>query len=213
LSLPFLKNRGKMVHEKILFRDRYRKHKKAFRIFLVLFLILAVIAIIFIAGFMSKNSKNEIILENPLKNIVFANTNVNGEVDYNAVINQGVLEFNQDYILYLLAALGIQNLHKSYIGYGNPLIELQIDTEIWNAEVTNNGISIQNQPANEEDLIISISKQEAVKAILSSNINEFMKESVYNGGTRLEKVAGNIELGSKGYLEMYTQITGEVIAE
>jgi len=202
-----------MVRERILFRDKYRMHKKVFRIFLILFLVIGIIGIIFVAGFTSRNSKNEFILENPLKNIVFVNTNALGEVDYDAVISQGVLEFNEDYILYLLVALGIQNLHKSYLGYGNPLLELHIDDEGWNVEITNKGVSIQKAFIDDEDLIIFISKQEAVKALLSSDINEFMKESVYNGNTRLEKVAGNIELGSKGYLDMYTQVTGEVIVE
>jgi len=196
-----------MVREKVLIRDKYRKHKKGLRIFLVLFLIVAVIGIIFIAGFLMRKPLNEFILENPLKDIIFANTNAVGEVNRNAVISQGVLEFNEDYILYLIVALGVQNLHKSYIGYGNPILELQIDDEIWSAEVGKNGINIQNAPIDEEDLIISISKEESVKAILSSNINEFMSESVYNGETRLEKVAGNVELGSKGYLEMYEEFS------
>ena len=53
-----------------------------------------------------------------------------------------------------------------------------------------------------------MSKEEAVKALLSSNIQEYLKDSVNNGNTQLEQISHKIELASKGYLKMYDTLTG-----
>jgi len=60
-----------------------------------------------------------------------------------------------------------------------------------------------------KDLIIILSKEEAVRALLSQDIKQFLKDSVNNGDTKLEIVAGKVELASKGYLAMYKEITGK----
>jgi hypothetical protein len=56
-----------------------------------------------------------------------------------------------------------------------------------------------------------MSKQEAIMILISPNIKEYLKDSVNNGNTQLEQVSNKIELASKGYLKMYTALTGEVI--
>jgi len=86
----------------------------------------------------------------------------------------------------------------------------KIDQETWSA-IVSNGLSVSKQPSPDPDLKIRMSKQEAVKALLSSNIQEYLKDSVNNGNTQLEQVSNKIELASKGYLKMYTALTGEVI--
>ncbi len=200
-----------MVSQKVLIRDRRKWLKKILKVFGVLAVIGLILGVVFFSGFFIKKPGKRIVLENPLKNIVFANTNEQGEVDYNAVVEQGILEFNVDYINYLLVALGVNNLHKSLIGYGNPKVELVLDDEVWSSEVVRGGLNTKKSEIDDEDLKIVLSKKEAVEALLVNNVQEFMINSVYEGGTRIEMIAGKIELGSKGYLGMYKDLTGEEI--
>jgi len=196
-----------MVDKKISVRG---KDRNIFRIFIALIIILSIIivlALLFYLGFSSKNPKNQITLEHPMKGIIFANTNEAGQVNKQAVIQQGISEFNEQYIIYLLVALGVNNLHKSYVGYGNAEIDLIIDQEIWSA-ILSSGLSVSKKQSDNPDLKIKMSKEEAVKALLSSNIQEYLKDSVNNGNTQLEQISNKIELASKGYLKMYDTLTG-----
>ena len=145
------------------------------------------------------------------RNIVFANINSEGRLNEAAVIEQGVLEFNEDYINYILVGLGTGYLHKSPL-FENPLIELDVGDEIWGSEIVNGMPKTQKGSVENKDLNIIIPKEEAVKALLSPDIVEFMKESVNNGNTQIEMVAGKTELFTKGYLDMYQALTGEEIS-
>jgi len=198
-----------MVNVRIRIRDKWANTKKVFVIVGIVVLILVILVGMFMFGFFS-GGKTEIILTNPLENIVVANTNEVGEVDVAAVLAQGILEFDENYINYILAALGVGNLHKSLL-YGNPLIEFNLDEEAWSSELVKGALNTKKQIIDNEDLRITILKEEAVRALLSQNIEQFMKDSVANGGTQIEMIAGKTELFSKGYLKMYKELTGENI--
>ena len=200
-----------MVNQRINIRDKHRITKKIIKILLIIFVILLILVIAFAAGYLLKKPiQVEIILENPLQNIVFANTNEVGEVNYNAVVEQAVIEFDSDYINYLLVALGTGYLHKSPL-FENPLIEFVLGNEVWNSEVNKGLPDSKKGSINNEDLRITISNDEAVKALLSSDIEQFMKDSVKSGNTEIEMIANKAELFSKGYLDMYKALTGEDI--
>ena len=199
-----------MVNEKVKVMDKHRLLKKVFKILIITIIIGIILAIAFFSGFLTKKSGNEIVLENPLKNIVFENTNELGEVNYDKVVEQGILEFDENYVNFILASLGVGKLHKSLIGFGNPLIEIVLDEDTWSSEI-NNGLITRKGSLEKEDLRISLSKQEAVKALLSPNIQEFMKNSVRSGNTQIELIANKVELSSKGYISMYQDLTGEEI--
>lgn len=178
-------------------------------IFLLILIIIG-LAVYFI--FFKSDDKSRFpgaVIENPMKNIVLNNTDSSGRVNIENVIEQGVISFNVDYINYLLLALGVNGLHKSYVGYGNPIVEMDIENEVWNSEVLDGMLKTNKASIDNEDLKISLSKEEAVKALLSNNIRDYMKNSVVNGNTRIEMVAGKVELASKGYLDMYKQLTGK----
>ncbi len=200
-----------MVNERVNIRDKYRVTKKIIKVFLIVFVVLLILLIVFAAGFLIKKPKIEIILENPIAGIVLKYTNEAGYVDKQAVIQEGVIEFDDEYINYILVALGVGYLHKSPI-FGNPLIEFNLGGEIWNSEIKGGMPNSNKEAIEDEDLIVSISKEEAVEALLSKNIEEFMKESVKNRNTKIEMVAGKTELFTKGYLEMYKQLTGEEVS-
>lgn len=197
-----------MVSQKVLVRDKWRNAKKIGLVFGVVIGVLAVLGAMFMFGFFS-GEKTEIILENPLKNIILANTNELGQINEQAVVEQGVMEFNEDYINYILVALGVSHLYKSMINFENPLIEFVLGDEVWSSEIIGGVPNSKKESIDNEDMKISISKEEVVEALLASNIEEFMKESVKNRNTEIELVAGKAELFSKGYLEMYRELTGD----
>jgi hypothetical protein len=204
-----------MVNELVNVRDKHRGLKKTLKIFLIVFVVLFLLIIVFAAGYLLKKPTYvEVFIENPLINIVEANTNIEGEVDVPAVIEQAVIEFDEDYINYLLAALGTGYLHKSLVG-GDPFLELVMndgsENEIWHAEVIEGMPNSALGEIDNEDLRITISKEEAVKAILSEDIGQFMKDSYSQGNLGIEMVANKAELFAKGYLEMYKMLTGEEV--
>ncbi len=175
--------------------------------FIKITLVILIILLVILVGYFifnktdnNGNPENTIVLQNPLVGIVVANT-VNGNVNQEAVIREGVLKFNETYIVYLLVAMEISDLHKSNIGYGNPKIEIILDEEDWNCELGSNFLTKKGK-SDDPDIRILMSKENAVKALMSSDIKQFMKNLVSNGKVQIEMVAGKVELLSKGYLEM-----------
>ncbi len=187
------------------------KKKKSSKFLWIIIAIVAILAAAYFLGFFSKEPVNQITIEHPLKDIIFANTNEAGEIDGQAVIQQGIENFNEDYIIYLLVSLGTNHLHKSYTGHGTAKLELVIDQEIWAAEI-DNGLGVALGQINDPDLRITMSRQTAVESLLSSNIQEELKAATRNGNIQIEQIAGKVELASKGYLSMYKELTGEEIS-
>ena len=113
--------------------------------------------------------------------------------------------FNENYISYILLSLGVNNLH-SFPGFGNPIVELALDNEVWSSEIINGGLITIKALNENKDLRFVLSKEEAVKALLSQNIEQFMKDSVVSGRTRIEMIAVKPELLAKGYLDLYNAL-------
>jgi len=198
-----------MVNEKVNIRDKKRGLKRFLKISIFVFLFLLVGLMVYYAylGFFSKGER--VVLENPLKGIVFKYS-VEGRVsaeDVGAVVEEAVLKFDKDYINYILVALGINNLHKS-VTFENPKIEIDVG-EVWSSEIVKGVPNTVNSPIDEEDIKITLSKEEAVMALLSQDIEQFMKESVSSGRTNIEMVVGKVELFNKGYLGLYKDLTGD----
>ena len=185
--------------------------------FIKISIVVFLIALIVFIGFFiyykineSRNNKNTgsvIVIENPLKGIIFANT-LNGTANETAIIEEGVLNFNETYISYLFDALGTSYLHKSSLGYGNPKIEMILGDEVWNYELGDVS-RIQKTTSDDPDIRVRMSKEDAVRALLSSDTKQYMKDSVANGKTQIEMIAGKVELFSKGYLDLYKALTGK----
>jgi len=175
---------------------------------IVIFLIVLCVFIGFFIYFKMNESSNNpsvIIVANPMNGIVQTNTQY-GVVNQSAAIEQGVLNFNESYISYLLNSLGTSNLHKSNLGYGNPKIEIIMGQETWNSELGDTLIIMKN-PSDDPDIRVRMSKEEAVRALLSPDIKQYMKDDVTLGKIQIDMIAGKVELYSKGYLEMYNKLT------
>ena len=116
-------------------RKKFKKRLRKGLLILIILVVIGIIVSLFIERFEEISNVNKIIIENPLKNIVLENTDDVGEVDLEVVVQQGVSEFDEDYVNYLLLSLGVGKLHKSYIGYGNPIIEFNMNGELWGSEL------------------------------------------------------------------------------
>jgi len=202
-----------MINNGVNMGDKRAVMKRTIKILIITFVVLLVLIIAFAAGYiLKKPTYVEIIIENPLNKIISENTNAVGQIDLSAVIAQGVIEFDENYINYLLVALGTGYLHKSFVG-GNPVLELVLiesySNEIWNSEIIKGFPKSSIGGVDNEDLRITISKEKAVEAILSPDITQFMKDSVISKDIQMEMIAGDTELFAKGYLDMYNALNVE----
>lgn len=121
------------------------------------------------------------------------------------LINEAMAEFNESYINYILYAIGVEQLHSA-VGFGNPELWVVVDGETWRSEIVNGNPVTMKIGVEEPDIILRIGKEEAVKSLLASDMKIFMKESVKNGRTGIEMIAGNMELAAKGYLGLYNNL-------
>ncbi len=180
------------------------KAKKIWIIILIIVVALgAVSAFVLFGSFGSKGGVS--VMENPINSIVTSHTE-NGIVDNDAVVKEGINNFNSDYINYILLSLGVGGLHKSVLGYGNPKVEFNMDGETWSTELVDGFLVTKKEGIDGPDFKLYMKKEEVVKALLSPNMENFMKESLINGDTKFDIVAGKIELGSKGYLSVYDKV-------
>jgi len=180
-----------LLFEKMVKRKDKKSKKKILKLILIFLFIILLFLVYFYYSLDNKDNVNQQKLS----------------LDKQKVLEGGVEAFNVQYINSVLAGLGSNKLHKSYVGYGNPLIEFEIDSEIWNSEIEKGKLITKKGNIDNEDLRIVISREEVIAAILSDDIKVFMRDSVINERTKIEQVADKVELGSKGYLSFYNEIS------
>ena len=189
-------------------------------------LILIVIGIIFVVGVLytffflgavfgfklpfSPEVKEEFIYVNPLVEILEGYEQQGIEINETAIINQAELEFDQDYINYVLFAMSAWKLHNPPFSSEKPIIRVVLDQEeTYFSEVIDGQILTYGGDTENPDIVITTTKRETIQAMLAEDMAGFMKESVAQGRTGIEMLASTIKLASKGYLQMYEDITGE----
>lgn len=124
-------------------------------------------------------------------------------------IEQAILQFNGEYIRYLVFAIGGWKLHNPPLSDETPKIKVIVDNEVFISEIVNGEIKTEKKETENEDMIIRTTKQEIVNSIKSSDMKNYIKQSIQDGKTSLELKAGYTTLFSKGYLNLYQDITGK----
>jgi len=172
--------------------------------------ILAIIFLIILFAYFfitaPENNQETTTIENPLKPIIQKNTNAQGLVNKNKIIQEGVAAFNSEYIEYILYALGAQELYTSPLGYGNPKLVIYIDGEIYSAEIVDQTVHISQNSITDPDFAMYISKEEIVNALLAQNMQQHLVDAYKSGDIRAEMLAGKAELVTKGYLNLYGEV-------
>ncbi len=122
---------------------------------------------------------------------------------------EAVLQFNEEYINYLVFSIGGWKLHNPPLSDETPKIKVIVDGEIYFSEIANGQIKTERREIEDEDMIIRTTKEEIVNAIMSLDMENYIKQSIEDGKTSLELKAGYTTLFSKGYLNIYKDITGQ----
>ena len=117
---------------------------------------------------------------------------------------EAVRQFDSSFILYFLYSVNAHTLRSTILSRDSPKIEMHIGGEVFSSEIKKGEIFIAEGEIEGEDVTITTTKEEAVKMIRDkSNI----RNSIVEGKTQIEFVAGKTELISKGYVSLYNSFT------
>ena len=119
---------------------------------------------------------------------------------------EAVAKFNEGFVLYILQSIKAYNLHNPPFSSDTPKIEFVMENEIYNTEVINKNIKVRKGSMSNEDIRITTTKQEGVKMLRNRS---YIEASFNNGNSGFEMVAGKVKLFSKGYLDLYEELTGK----
>lgn len=122
---------------------------------------------------------------------------------------QAISQFNEQYIDYLVFAIGGWKLHNPPLSEETPKIKVVVEGEIFISEIANGKIKTEKKDIDNEDIIIQTTKGEIVDSILSLDMKNYIKQSVQDGRTTLQLKASYTTLFSKGYPNIYKDITGK----
>lgn len=121
---------------------------------------------------------------------------------------EAIAVFNESFVYYVLYVIKAYNLHNPPLSSDTPKISFFVDQDAYNAEIINGNILINRGEISGGDIIISTSKEDAVKIMKDPN---YVRESYRNGSSKIELMAGKATLFAKGYLNLYKEVTGKSI--
>ena len=124
-------------------------------------------------------------------------------------INVDKTQVGIEQINLLLYNIKAYELHNPPLSKNTPKIEIIIEDEAFNSEIINGKIKTVRGVIDNEDIRIKTSKSEFMKILNSDKIKEEMQNSAQNNNLEIEMISGKIELASKGYLNVYKEVTGK----
>jgi len=168
-----------------------KKYKKILLIVLAVIILLVASFLLYpkITGQVAGNQKSSSSLKNP----------VSGLSDEQAEKN-----FDETYIRYLLYSLGLHNLKSMPFTGETPKIEIKINEETYNAEIIKGSIIVKKGESQNEDVIITTTRQEIIKSMREK---EYLIDSFKNGLTSIKLVTTKTKVLAKGYANVYQQFT------
>lgn len=121
---------------------------------------------------------------------------------------EAIEQFDENFVLYLMARVGAGELHNPPLSSNTPKIEFDLGGEFYYVEIRGGGIYVGEGRVEGEDMVIVTSKSEAVKMIRDA---QYIGDSFRNGGSSVELVVGKPKLIAKGYYGLYKELTGKEI--
>lgn len=119
-------------------------------------------------------------------------------------IDKTTVGINQiNLVLYNIEAY---ELHNPPFSSNTPKIEFVIEEDIYNTEIVKGKITTKKEAIENPDLKIIMPKEEFLFILNSDDLKKSLQDSVNNGNTKIEILAGNTELFVKGYLSLYQEI-------
>jgi len=157
-------------------------------------------------------------LSNPLDgfNVMFGEKPITPE---NILVNNSLNEDQEDtevyledititpeFISYLLQEIGaLEALHKNIITREIPMINFKIEDTEYNAAFKD-VLDVSEGLNPEADIQFNSNKESIVKAMLDDDPATVFKNSIIDGTTTIETIAGETELFAKGYLTLYDSL-------
>ena len=202
--------------------ENSNKHSKVKKI-IIISIIIFVVIIIAIASILAYSifgpnkpiksiSELDISAENPLKGfkVIFEKkpdqVNVVQTEDGETQIYLEDIEITPEFAIYLLQAVGAnQILKKSVLAQEAPIINFKVEGVEYTA-VLEDEIIISQGLDPEADIQFNSEKEPIVRATLNDDPAEIFKESINEGTTTIDTIAGDMELATKGYLDFYESL-------
>ncbi len=175
--------------------EKKRGIAKWLKILIIILIILVIlIGILFYIAFRPFDSRGEKIeLINPASGLS---------------VEEAAKQFNESFVLYLLASIGAGELHNAPLSSEKPTIEIKVDEKNYWAEVDKGVIRVSAGKADGEDILIVTTALEAVKMM---NNKVYIEDSFKARHSGIELKAGRTTLFGKGYLRLYQKLTGESV--
>lgn len=126
----------------------------------------------------------------------------------NLTFEEVKLAFNEDFVYYLLYSIKAYNLHNVPLTNDLPRIEIKVGNEVYSAVIQNGEMLVAKESIENPDVRIVTSLEEAAKMVKYS---DYVKTSFESGSSDIEMLANKATLFSKGYLNLYTEVTGKSI--
>ena len=138
-------------------------------------------------------------------------TNLNGSLinpSDSLSFDETKMQFDERFVYYLLMSVKAYYLHNAPLSSDEPRIEILVGNRTYSAVVKNTEILIAERGIADPDIRIVTDLDEAAKMVKYPGQ---VKESFANGKSSIELLASKTTLFSKGYLNLYTELTGKSI--
>ena len=140
------------------------------------------------------NSGNYVTLKNPAADLS---------------IDQVVQQFDEEFVYYLLFQIKAYNLHNPPLSSDTPKINILVGEDEYSAIIEKGNIIVSKKFAAEQDIMIVTTKKEAAMMI---KYPDYVKDSFAKKESSIEMSAGKATLFSKGYLNLYQEVTGKSVS-
>jgi hypothetical protein len=115
-------------------------------------------------------------------------------------------KLNKTFVRYLLYEIKADELHNPPLSSDTPKINIDITDLDFGAEIVDGSITVKENPLPTADIKIITTRKEAIKMLRNKN---HIAESFNSGASQIELLASKTKLFSKGYLDLYTELTGQ----
>ncbi|MCA9485354.1 MAG: hypothetical protein KC506_00755 [Nanoarchaeota archaeon] len=169
------------------------------KITLIILISIVIILSVIVITILIVNSKNsttsqKTTLTNPINNLTDA---------------EAQEKLNKTFVRYLLYTIEADELHRPPLSQDTPKINIYIGNLNFGAEISKGVITVQDNPHSTSDIKIITTREEAIKMLRDAS---YIASSFSTGTSQIELVASKTKLFAKGYLKLYTELTGEEAA-
>lgn len=124
--------------------------------------------------------------------------------EFKIINNANLSNSQEEMVRYISIVLKLYNLHEIPYTTITPKIQVYINEDSYFVEIVKGDIIINKGETSEKDIKIKTTLDEMIK--MKENEN-YAKESISSGKTTIEKIANDFTLFSKGYLNLYKELS------